>query len=68
MVLVRSAAAASTTAGAETEEIRPVMLADAEHIEANLIGEFDLFHEVAQTLRRAHGLPGDGSGVFSTKV
>ena len=40
------------------EEIRPVMLADAEHLQADLIGQLDLLHQVAQPLRRARGLPG----------
>ena len=50
------------------QEIRPVMLADAEHLQADLIGQLDLLHQVAQPLRRAQHLPVAGSGVFSTKV
>ncbi len=34
------------------------MLADAEHLEADLIGQLDLLHQVAQPLRRARDLPG----------
>ena len=39
-------------------EIGPVVLADAEHIEADLVGQLDLFDQVAQPLRRVDGLPG----------
>ena len=31
--------------------VRPVVLADAEHVEADLVGEFDLFDEVAKAIR-----------------
>ena len=69
MVLVRSAAAASSIGGAEAEKIRPVMLADAEHLEADLIGQLDLLHQVAEPLRRGLSVClVAGSGVFSTKV
>ena len=34
------------------------MLADAEHLQADLIGQLDLLHQVAQPLRRAQDLPG----------
>ena len=40
------------------QEIRPVMLADAEHLEADLVGQLDLLHEIAQPLRRARDPPG----------
>ena len=55
-------------AGADRQKIRPVMLADAEHVEADLIGKLDLLHQVAQPLHRRQRLPVAGSGVFSTKV
>ena len=29
-----------------------MVLADAEHLEADLIGELDLFHQIAEPLRR----------------
>ena len=35
-----------------------MVLADAEDVEAGLIGELDLLHEVTQTLRGADGPPG----------
>ena len=46
------AAAASTTAGAETTKSGPVVLADAEDIEPDLVGQLDLLEQVA------HALPG----------
>jgi len=33
-------------------ELGPVVLADAEHVEADLVGELDLLEQVAQPLRR----------------
>jgi hypothetical protein len=66
MVLVRSAARPAASA-APSQEIRPVMLADAEHLEADLIGQLDLFHQVAQPLRGLRICLVAGSGVFSTK-
>ena len=39
------------------EELLPEMLADAEHLEAHLIGERDLFHQVAQSLGGRQRLP-----------
>src|SRR3954467_12040500 len=59
---VRSAAAARTTAGVVTaksgrgggaREGRPVMLADAEDVEPDLIGQLDLLDQVAQPLAGA---------------
>jgi hypothetical protein len=38
-------------------EVRPVMLADAEDVEADLIGEPHLLEQVAQALLRADGAP-----------
>ena len=55
--VVRSAAAASTTAGAETAKSRPVVLADAEHVEPDLVREHDLLDELAQP-RPGVGLAG----------
>ena len=43
------------------------MLADAEHVEADLVGQLDLFDQVAQPLRRVICCV-TGSGVFSTNV
>ncbi len=34
-------------------EVRPVVLADAEHVEADLVGQRRLLDQVAQALRRA---------------
>ena len=61
MRLVRSAAAASRSAGAEAE-VGPVMLADAEHVEADLVGELDLLDQVAQPPVRADAVPGRDRG------
>ena len=55
---MRSAAAASMHRRRGGEKIRPVMLADAEHFEADLVGQLDLFHQVAQPLRRIEQLAG----------
>ena len=33
--------------------VRPVMLAEAEHVEADLVGKLDLFDQIAQPLMRA---------------
>jgi hypothetical protein len=44
--------------GRGAEKIRPVMLADAEHFEADLIGELDLVHQIAEPLRRRQRLSG----------
>ena len=54
---MRAAAAASTTAGAEHDEVGPVVLADAEHVEPDLVGELDLLDQVAQPLLRADHVP-----------
>src|ERR671939_390429 len=63
MFFVRSAAAASTTAGAEDSVVGAVGLADAEDLEAELIREFDLLEEVAKPLCRV-GLGAEvGEGV-----
>ena len=62
MRLVRSAAAASTTAGADDGKFRAMVLANAEHIEANLIGQLDLLDEVVKALSRADALTGAGVG------
>ena len=51
MRLVRSAAAARTTAGRGDGEVGAVVLADAEDVEADLVGELDLLDEVAQGAR-----------------
>ena len=66
--MVRSAAAASMIAGAEASEVRPVMLADAEHVEADLIGQFDLFHQIGKPLRGLTISPVWGSGMRSPKL
>ena len=48
MRLVRAAPAASATVGAEIGVIRPVMFAEAEHVEPDPVGEFDLLHEIGE--------------------
>ena len=49
-------------------EVGAVVLADAEDVEADLVGELDLLHQVAQALLRADRPPVAGSGVRSAKV
>ena len=48
---VRPAIAASTTSGAEIAKSAPMMLADAEERQADLVGEHRLLDDVAQHLR-----------------
>ena len=67
MRLVRSAAAASATAGADASIVRAVMLAKPEDVEPDLVGKLDLLDKVA------HALIGQmarvfGSGSRSAKV
>ena len=51
------------------EKIRTMVLADAEHFEAHLVGEFDLFDQVAQPLRRIEDAPGRRvRGVFDERI
>ena len=50
---MRAAAAASTTAGDDDGEVGAVVLADAEDVEPDLVGQLDLLEQVAQPLRRA---------------
>ena len=40
------------------EVLPTVVFADSKHVQANLIGMFDLFDQVAQTVRRVHGKAG----------
>jgi hypothetical protein len=42
--------------------VRPVMLAQAEHVEPDLVGKLDLLNQVLQPLRRAYSVPGLGVG------
>ena len=48
--------------------VRPVMLAEAEHVEADLVGKLDLLDQVAQPLMRADVRRGLRSGLTSAKV
>ena len=59
---VRAATAASATAGAEIEEVRPVVLADREHVEPELVGQLGLLEQLAHALLRrdARGEVGEG--------
>ena len=50
------------------DEVGAVMLADAEDVEADLVGELDLLDQVAQPLRRLIVRPVAGSGCSSAKV
>ena len=53
MRFVRSATAARAIAGAETAKSGPVVLADPEDVEPDLVGEGRLLDQVAQALLRA---------------
>ena len=55
---VREAAAAEHDGRRRDGEVGPVVLADAEHIEADLVGELDLLDQIADALLRAD----DGAG------
>ena len=48
MRAVRSAAAAKHDRGRRDREVGPVVLADAEDVQAHLVGQLDLLHQVAQ--------------------
>ena len=50
---VRAAMAASTISGARDREVGAVVLADAEEVDADLVGEHGLVDDVADDLRRA---------------
>ena len=54
--------------GRRDGEVRPVVLADAEDVEPDLVGELDLLDQVAQPLRGLTVRPVAGSGVSSAKV
>jgi hypothetical protein len=45
-----------------------MMLADAENIEPNLIGEFDLFQQVLHALHRSERKPVAGSEIAAAKL
>ena len=47
---VRAAIAASAVAGRGDEEVGAVVLADGEHVEAELVGELGLLEQVAHPL------------------
>lgn len=49
--------------GRRDREVRPVMLADAEHIEPDLVGEADLFHQLGEALGGRVLRPGLREGV-----
>ena len=66
MRLLRSAAAPSRRSE-RSRKVRPMMLADAEHLEADLVGELDLLDQVAQPLRRIEDTAARRSGVFFSK-
>ena len=59
---VVTAAAASAIAGEEIEEVLAVVLADGEHVEAELVGQPDLLHEVAHALLGADARAEIGEG------
>ena len=65
---VRAAAAAEHDRRRRDGEVGPVVLADAEDVEPDLVGELDLLDQVAQPLRGADRLPAGGSGSSSAKV
>ena len=49
-------------------EVGPVVLAHAEDVEPDLVGELDLLHQVAQPLRGGDRRARAASGVSSAKV
>ena len=65
---VRAAAAAEHDGGRRDREVGPVVLADAEHVEADLVGELDLLDQVAQPLGGADRAARRRVGVSSAKV
>ena len=66
---VRAAAAAEHDRRRRDDEVGPVVLADAEDVEADLVGELDLLDQVrAAAARRLIVCPVDGSGYSSAKV
>ena len=52
MRFVRAPRRAEHDRGRRDGEVRPVVLADAEDVEPDLVGELDLLHQIAQPLRR----------------
>ncbi len=68
MRFVRAAAAASTTAGAETAIVRAVVLAHAEDVEAHLVGELDLLQEVPDAPAGVDLAAGGGIDLRSAKL
>ena len=50
---VRAATAASATAGEEIRKSGPVVLADREHVQPDLLGELGLLQQIAHPLLRA---------------
>ena len=60
ILLVRSAAAASTTAGVETA--KSVVFPHAEHVQTDLVGKLDLLDEVADAAPRSRPDPCEGRG------
>ena len=65
---VRAATAASTTAGRRDREVGAVVLADAEHVEADLVGQLDLLQQVAHPLLGRDRRSRRRIGVSSAKV
>ena len=57
MRFVRAAAGGEHDGRSGDGELGPVVLADAVDVEADLVGELDLLHEVAQALLRADPPP-----------
>ena len=59
---VRAAAAAEHDGRRRDDEVRAVMLADAEDVEPDLVGQLDLLDQVAQPLLGADHVPGPRVG------
>ncbi len=54
--------------GGGVEVLGAVMLAEAEDVEANFVGELDLFEEVGDALLRGDDVAGDGVGTRAAKL
>ena len=54
--------------GGGVEEFGAVVLADAEDVQADLVGELDFVDEVAESLGRAEGDAGDGVRAVAAKL
>ena len=65
---VRAAMAARTTAGDGDDEVGPMVLPDAEHVESDLVGELGFLDELAHRVEGGVVPLPEASGVVSAKV